>query len=63
MIPPNVAKNVLNIHANTILVGLLLPYIILSEIIVVGIIVSPLVFITKKVIIERDAVSFFLFNF
>ena len=63
MIPPTVAHNVLNIQAKTITVGLSLLYIILSDIIVVGIIVRPLVFITKKVIIDLVAVFFLSFSF
>jgi hypothetical protein len=45
-------------QGNTISVGFTLPYKSLKDIIVVGIIVTPLVFSTKKVIMLRDAVSF-----
>ena len=42
--------------------GLILPYSILSDIMVVGIIVTDAVFITNRVIILLEAVSLFLFN-
>jgi len=58
MVEIKVAK----IHIVTTSVGFLLPYIILSDIIVVGTKVTPLVFNTKKVIILREAVSFLSFN-
>ena len=60
--PPVVEQRVAKIHATTIPVGLTLPYIIRREIIVVGIMVTPLVFNTKKVIILLLAVSFLGFN-
>ena len=48
--------------AGTISVGFVLPYIILREITVVGIIVKPLVFKIKNVIILLLAVLLFPFN-
>ena len=63
IISPDIVANVVAIiQGNTMLVGEELLYIILSDIIVVGIIVTPLVFITRKVIILLVAVSFFLFK-
>mgnify|MGYP001125873504 CR=1 FL=1 len=50
------------IQAVIISVGLFDPEAILSDIIVVGIIVTEEVLITKNVIILREATSLFLFN-
>ena len=53
---------VATIHGKTISVGFVLLYNILRAIIVVGTKVTPAVFITKKVIILLEAVSFLSFN-